>query len=393
MITTQFGDFIAERMCAEHRVLARRWFERLIDLLPVEARDVFPSKTLLDHVPGLIREVGRYLLHPEADAVAANTAMLEKARELGALRHSQQASLHQVVREYHLLNGVLVAFVLEEMDRMSVLPRAPECVALVSRLHQAVDVLSQATIESFVEHYTKTIHDQNERLEQFTRMASHEWRQPLGALRVGVTLLGQPDVDRGRFARALASVERTVEHLIELTRKLESIARMREAADDIVLQEISSGTLAHEAVRQLREMAEARGVEIHIAADLPTLTIDVGRLELIFVNLLSNAIKYSDPSKTARRVEVSGSVDADGWCHIEVRDNGIGIPDGALDTIFQRFTRAHTEREDLGHIDGVGLGLSIVEDSVRAVGGRIDLRSAEGVGTAFTVTLPVKPAV
>ena len=60
------------------------------------------------------------------------------------------------------------------------------------RLTQAVDVLSQSTVETFVTLYTETIAKQNERLEQFTRMAAHEWRQPLGALQFGVSLLAPP---------------------------------------------------------------------------------------------------------------------------------------------------------------------------------------------------------
>jgi signal transduction histidine kinase len=75
-------------------------------------------------------------------------------------------------------------------------------------------------------------------------------------------------------------------------------------------------------------------------------------------------------------------------CQIVVSDNGIGIPKEALHTIFQRFTRAHAQREDLLYVSGVGLGLSIVDDCVRAMDGRIDVRSDEGVGTTFVLTLP-----
>src|SRR3954471_13185547 len=96
MIVTDFGDLIAARMRSEHRVIATRWFERLLDLLPVEARDIFPTESLLDHVPALIFEIGGYLRRPEGEAIASNTAILEKAGELGALRHTQRASLHQV---------------------------------------------------------------------------------------------------------------------------------------------------------------------------------------------------------------------------------------------------------------------------------------------------------
>jgi signal transduction histidine kinase len=388
MIITDFGDLIAERMRIEHRALAARWFERLLDLIPVDARDVFPTESLLDHVPALILEISAYLREPEDAAIAANTAILEKARELGALRHGQRASLHQVLREYQVLGAVLVNFVLEEMERLGTPPPASVGVSLVFRLNQAVNVLSQSTVEAFVALYTHTIAEQNQRLEQFTRMAAHEWRQPLGALQFGVSLLRQSGLDRERSERILAAVERNVHHLVELTHKLEVVARMQMNADSPIVQEVPATTVVHEAARQLREMADARGVQIQIAEDLPTLTADVGRLELVFVNLLSNAIKYSDPEKPVRVVEVSGSVNSPNVCRFEVRDNGLGIPEHALTTIFQRFTRAHADRVDLPYVAGIGLGLSIVEDCVRAMGGQINVRSAEREGTLFVVTLP-----
>jgi len=391
MIVTDFVDLIAERMRAEHRALAMRWFERLRDLLPVEAREVFPSESLLDHIPALILEISAYLRQPEDAAIAANTAILEKARELGALRHHQRASLHQVLREYQLLGALLVTFVLEEMERLGAPPPASESVLLVLRLNQAVNVLSQATVEAFVALYTQTIAEQKERLEQFTRMAAHEWRQPLGALQFGVRLMRRRDVDPQRAERTVAAVERNVQHLVELTQKLEAIARVQSNGDSPVVQEVLATTVAQEAARQLREMADARGVEIRIAEDLPALIVDVGRLELLLVNLLSNAVKYSDPARSERHVIVSGAVAGDGWCRIEVADNGVGIPPHALTAIFHRFTRAHTDRDELSHVSGIGLGLAIAEDCVRAMGGQIDVRSVEREGTTFIVTLPQKP--
>jgi len=387
MITTDFRDLIAARIRAEHQALAARWFDRLLDLLPVEAREVFPTDTLLDHVPALIVEISSSLNLADETAIAANTALLGKARELGALRHAQRASLHQVIREYQLLGGVLVAFVLEQLDCLDAPPRPSESALVVARLHQAVNILAQSTVETFVTLYTETIAAQTDRLEQFTRMAAHEWRQPLGALQFGVKLLRRPDLDPEGMARALDTVERTVTHLVELTGKLETVARMQTGGDNAVVQEVSATTLAHEAARQLRDMADARGVVVRIDETLPSLTVDAGRLELIFVNLLSNAIKYSDPSKRERYVEVTGGVD-DGWRRIEVRDNGIGIPADALPTIFGRFTRAHNGRDDTG---GVGLGLSIVDDCLRTIGGRIDVQSEEGRGTTFILWLPATP--
>lgn len=391
MIIADFGDLIAARMRSEHRLIASRWFERLLDLLPVDAREIFPTDTLLDHVPALIFEIGGYLHQPAGEAIVSNTAILEKAGELGALRHSQRASLHQVLREYQVLRGVLVAFVLEELERAGAAPPAGEAVELVNRLHQAVDVLSQATVEEFVGRYTQTIADQAERLDQFTRMAAHEWRQPLSALQFGVRLLREANVDPARVERTIATVERNVQHLADLTRTMEAIARVRSNGDNAVRQTISVTAVAQEAARQLREMADARGVHIRVADTLPALTIDVGRLELAFVNLLSNAIKYSDPDKNERYVEVNGTV-ADGTARIEVRDNGIGIPEAALPRIFERFTRAHEDQAELRQVGGIGLGLSIVEDCVRAMGGRIEVQAVERVGATFVMTLPTTDA-
>ena len=391
MITTDFGDLIGARMRDEHQQLAARWFTRLLDLVPVNARDVFPTESLLDHVPALIVEISHYVCQPQAEAIASNTAILNKASELGALRHAQRASLHQVLREYQLLGGVLVSFVLEELERTSASPTASETVQLVSRLHDAVDVLSQATVEAFVGLYTQTIADQSERLEQLTRMAAHEWRQPLGVLQFGIRLLRRPDVDPELIDRTLASVERSTQHLVDLTRRLEAMARLRSSDDNAVVQTVSVTTIAQEAARQLREMAQARGVEVRVA-EMPTLTVDVGRLELAFVNLLSNAIKYSDADKAERYVEVQAAISEDGFVRIEVRDNGVGIPAAALATIFERFTRAHLDQTEFRHVAGIGLGLSIVEDCVRAMGGRIEAQSVEKQGSRFILMLPAAPA-
>lgn len=391
MITTGFGDLIAERIREHHRAIAARWFERLLALLPVDARDVFPTDTLLDHIPALILEISDYLRRPEDEAIAANTAILKKAQELGSLRHGQRASLHQILREYQILGGVLASFVVDEIDGMRPAPPAAEAAALTSRLYRAVNVLSQATVETFIALYNSVISAQTERLQEFTRIAAHEWRQPLGVVQFGITTLRRAELDPVRAERTWDTVDRNVVKLIDVTRKLEAVARMNAADDTPLIQEVAVSQVANEAARQLREMAEARGVAVRIDDRLPTITVDVGRLELTLVNLLSNAIKYADQRKPAPSVDVTGGIDDDGWCRIEVRDNGVGIPEHALGTVFQRFTRAHADREEFARIAGLGLGLAIVDDSVRAMEGRMEVASREGEGTVFRVILPRSP--
>lgn len=388
MVTTGFAEAIADRIAAEHATLAARWFSRLRDLLPVDAEEVFPSDQLLDHIPTLIVDIGEYLRAPEEQAIAANTTVVEKARELGALRHQQRASLHQVLREYQLLGAILVRFVQDETIRLMLAPPPQECMAVISRLHQAVDLLLQETVETFVGLYTQTITEQADRLHQFTRMATHEWRQPLAPIATAVSLLRlQPDMPPPRREQVVEMIGRNINALVEMTQKLERLARLNGPADAPNLQRMPLHTVASEAARQLREMADARQVAIRIAEDMPDLATDVGRLELALVNLLSNAIKYADPNKPDRVVEVTGWR-LDGHCVVRVRDNGVGIPANRIQGVFRRFTRAHTDHAEFESVKGVGLGLAIVDDCVQAIGGSITLESQEGVGTTFELTLP-----
>ena len=391
MITTGFSDAIAERLAADHALLAARWFSRLHDLLPVEPNEVFPSDSLLDHIPSLIVDISEYLKAPEAAAIAANTQVVNKARELGKLRHEQRASLHQVLREYQLLGSILMRFVEDESMKLTFTPAPQECVAVASRLHHAVAVLLQETVETFVGLYTQTITEQSERLRQFTRMATHEWRQPLAPIATAVSLLRLPGLVDAQRAYAVELISRNVSNLVDMTYKLERVARLDVDTDNPILQAVSIGTVAAEAARQLREMAEARGVQVRIAADLPSLIVDVGRLELALVNLLSNAIKYSDPAKEARYVEIAANDESHGTCDIVVSDNGIGIPSRRVADIFRRFTRAHADRDGGDSIAGVGLGLAIVDDCVRAMDGVIRVESQEGAGTTFVLRLPCEP--
>ena len=92
--------------------------------------------------------------------------------------------------------------------------------------------------------------------------------------------------------------------------------------------------------------------------------------------------------KADRRVDITGVIDGDS-CRITVRDNGLGIPKDVLPTVFQRFTRAPRDRAT--DIAGVGLGLSIAEDCMRAIGGYIEVQSAEGQGTEFALIFPAAP--
>ena len=100
-------------------------------------------------------------------------------------------------------------------------------------------MLLQETVETFVGLYTQTITEQAERLRQFTRMATHEWRQPLAPISTAVSLLRLPGLQSTQQAQTVELIARNVTSLVEMTYKLERLARIDGATDNASLQNVS----------------------------------------------------------------------------------------------------------------------------------------------------------
>ena len=390
-----YSGIVSHRVAAERHALAADWLRRLHALLSVDANEVFPSQQLLDHIPDLIGEVAGYLRAPAEEEIAANAIVVDKARELGILRFSQQASVHQLMREYEILAEILEAFVVDETERLGLRPSSGECFGLLRRLTRSSRALMRTTIDTFVSEYTTAIDDRNNRIKAFNQMASHELRSPIGTLVFASAALEREDVraDGDRVSKIAATVRANAHRLSWLVDNLQRVSRLTEPGDGPNEQLIEVSTLAHEVARQLQDMALARSVRIVVAAGLPHVFGDPARLELVLLNLVSNGIKYSDPGKAGSFVEIGPVAETagvpDGMCAIRVRDNGLGIAEADRSSIFERFFRAHAHLDGSLGITGSGLGLAIAADCVRAMGGSIDCASVLGEGTTFLITLPM----
>ncbi len=376
------SNSLAEKLRGAQRDLAAQWLNDLRAILPVATEDVFPGSQLLDHIPELITEIANYVGHPDNEAIAANTLVMTKAAELGELRYQQRASVHQLLREYHLLGTVLEGFVAREVATMGDDVDAVEALEIVCRVSESIRILQQQTIDTFVTKYSATIERQTAQLRAFSVLISHEIRQPLGVLQLVSRIIPGGDP---KTAGLLQTLERNVVRLGEVAGKLERLSRLSRS-DSPAEQEIDLTSLARDVARQLGEMAEARGVTIEVEEDLPRLVTDAGRTELALVNLVANAIKYSDPAKSERYVRVRRS--ADSPLAIAVEDNGIGIPASKLTVIFDAFVRAHSHRDDDLDTQGLGLGLAIARDCVDAMQARVTVTSTEGAGSSFTIVWP-----
>lgn len=121
---------------------------------------------------------------------------------------------------------------------------------------------------------------------------------------------------------------------------------------------------------------------------MPEVEVKAAAVELALTNYLSNAIKYSDPRKPTRLVGVTAAVEGTGGgCELVVRvtDNGLGVPEPARGSLFERFFRAHASST----VEGTGLGLSIVRETVEAIGGRAWAEFPQ-TGSVFAFAIPCR---
>jgi signal transduction histidine kinase len=369
--------------------LTRRWLERISERVLIPAGEIFPTDELLDHVPVLIEGIAEYVADP-ADEISAEGAVLDKATELGRLRHAQGFPAHQILKEYEILGGILYSFVADEAEAAAPEEiRAAEMFSLAHRIFRAVATIQQVTTAQYLQVGDERVAANEERLRGFNRMVSHELKNRIGAVLGAAELLGDDIVGadparRDRFTGMIVENARSMQAILD-----DLVALSRTEAESRRQRNVLLEQAATEAARQLRESAAEAGVGLRIAEDLPPVEVNAAAVELCLANLLSNAIKYSDASKEERWVRVTGSVEPEEGEPAElvvcVEDNGLGVPEEARERLFERFFRAHG-----GAKEGTGLGLSIVRETVEALGGRTWAEFPPEGHTRFAFALPCR---
>jgi signal transduction histidine kinase len=385
---------LAERLREARDDLTRRWLDRISARVTLDPNRIFPTEDLLDHMPLLVDGIADYMEDP-ADEISAETSVVAKAAELGELRLSQGFSASEILKEYEILGGVLFSFLIRTVETVEEECTRGELLACGQRLFRAIAVIQQITTGHYLRKSDVHVKEREERLRSFNRMVTHELKNGLTAVRGAVSLLEEPFVDedpaqRQRFveviSRAAGSMQGVLEDLLSLSRT-DGDTRQQQ---NVVLPEAIA-----ESARQLREMAQAAGVEIRVAKDIPRVEVDAAAVELCLTNYISNGIKYADPGKPERWVEVradwdDASEDHQGSLIIEVRDNGLGVPVDARDHLFERFYRSERDAE----VEGTGLGLNIVLETAEAIGGRAwaEFPEQDGPGSIFKLALPARRA-
>ncbi len=229
----------------------------------------------------------------------------------------------------------------------------------------------------------------NRNKDEFLATLSHELRTPLTAILGWSHLLRSTKLSESEEGRAIDTIERNAKSQSQLIDDLLDVSRIitgKLQIDRAVVDLAGVIEAAHDA---MRPVAEAKEIRIELSIEPAKLLVmgDQNRLQQVFWNLFSNAVKFSPKGGEVR---VTAAVD-NGSVRVDVRDEGIGIPEEFLPFIFDRFRQADgsTTREH----GGLGLGLAIVRHLMDLHQGSVEVYSeGKNLGSTFTITLPVQPA-
>lgn len=219
---------------------------------------------------------------------------------------------------------------------------------------------------------------------RFVADASHELRTPVAVIRSVTDVALAQDASKEEYASVLRDVNAEAERLGKLINTLLALARADEGHFAVEQVTMRLDLLAADAVASAQALAEEKGLMLVTGVlDEATVRGDTGRLIQVIMSLVDNALTYTP---TGGRVTVAVTTSG-GTAHLTVTDTGIGISPTDLPHIFERFYRADLARTHAA--GGSGLGLALVDEIVRAHGGTVSASSLTGVGSTFTVTLPL----
>ncbi|MCC6723092.1 MAG: PAS domain-containing sensor histidine kinase [Saprospiraceae bacterium] len=225
----------------------------------------------------------------------------------------------------------------------------------------------------------------NELKSRFVSMASHEFRTPLSTVLSSADLAESytgGEAHQEKRSRHLQRIKNAVGTLTSILDDFLSLSKLEEdkVRTEAVYFNITS--FCHEVVDDMHGLLKPGQeiVQIHENCDIEV-CLDKKILKNVIYNLVSNASKYSDAGKAITcRMRVS-----DHKLHIEVEDQGIGIPEEDQPHLFERFFRAH----NVENIQGTGLGLNIVKRYLNLLDGTISFNSKPGAGTVFRINIPL----
>jgi len=399
---------------------AKRWFEISVSRMPDEdgravclltARDVTQERlavqqlaersehwALVSTATGLgsiTYDIATRVVHLDESA-AIHHGLGAPEREgvaldvwVGCLLAEDQAKAHALLtslKEPGQTQALTVRVPGISAKQLKVLELAFRCTSDRSRLvGSSRDVTEERTVEE-MRRKKLAAERANKAKSEFMSQVSHELRTPLNGI-LGFAQVMQldqdyplPDEQRKRAEVILYSGRR----LLTLIDQLLDIARIEQGKRTMDIRSVNVASVIRRSIDHVRPLADKAGVSIEVVVARPdkdALRADPAALEQVLVNLLSNAIKYNKPQGRVR-VRFESKVGA----ALIVDDTGRGMSDAEIARLFEPFNRLSAQNTE---VQGHGLGLVITRQLVEAMAGELKVQSKPGVGSRFSVHLPL----
>ncbi|HWF78025.1 MAG TPA: ATP-binding protein [Caulobacteraceae bacterium] len=221
---------------------------------------------------------------------------------------------------------------------------------------------------------------------QFLANMSHEIRTPLNGVLAMAEVMDRGDLSDVQRER-LTVVRQSGEQLLAVLNDVLDLSKIEAGKLELAEQDFDVEKVAQSVRDGFAAIAQDKGLEFTVEVAPEAAGVwrgDADRLRQIFANLVSNAVKFTNEGRVTARFETADA----GGLRLSVTDSGIGIAQGKILTLFEKFTQADTSTTR--QYGGTGLGLAICRELAQLMGGQVSVMSQEGVGSTFIVELPFR---
>lgn len=266
------------------------------------------------------------------------------------------------------------------------LPYRNEEGAIVRWFGTNTDISEQKQTQEELRRIASELSETDRRKDEFLAMLAHELRNPLASIRSGLEWMqGTDEYDAAEFEKVRDVLARQTQQLVLLVDDLLDVSRITLGTLKLNRQQVILSDIVRSAVEECQVLIREARHDLHVSVPAEPIYLhgDSSRLTQALSNLLNNAARYTPPGGAIRlSVEVRGEE-----LLISVKDTGVGIPAGMLESIFGMFSRiGSSQQQD----PGLGIGLTLVRRLIEMHGGQVEAQS-EGLnqGSTFTIKLPL----